>query len=328
MQFGDHIGLETLDKEFKEFGLHKTGIPFSLSEAEHLCQTNQFVLDALVKETIPKYISYVPKYVCGFWNSGINGDMYIGVDDYGIVRGIPVKKGDPLSLPWIETLVRDEISKKVKSLDGAFSIPITVELLSVEVEKETKGIHPTYERYLKKKKQYEEDYASYVEAHKKWNNEFQLVNMKLVDIVNHPLHRLTLISYMEQSPYRNKVALQTIYHPSYQLPSLSGEGLVRELKHDPETVFYWVTNFKDELSVRYKKYKPTFHKSFKQRYVPYNLLISMSDMIPYWYDQVDVYVIRISFGTQPTSRFQYDNGTEWISCCRIMDHDQPVCMPQ
>jgi hypothetical protein len=54
----------------------------------------------------------------------------------------------------------------------------------------------------------------------------------------------------------------------------------------------------------------------------------MSDMIPYWADQIDVFMIKITVKVPETiSTYQYRNGPEWIKCHRIINHKQPVCMP-
>jgi hypothetical protein len=278
--------------------------------------------------TIPKYIDYVPKYACGFWNAGITGEMYIGVDDLGCIKGIPLSTNQTITEEWIASMVKEKIASHMRSDDGTFEIPISVSIEQVRMPEKAEGVHPTFDKFMKKKKAYMEAYEEFLVLQSKWNQTYEYVSMKLTDIVNQPLCRLKLISFMEQSDHRNETALQTIRKSDYLLPDVAGEGIVRNLKQDQSNVFYWVTTFKDELTEEYKKGKPIFTKTCKYKNTPLNLLIGLSEMFPYWVGQINLYMIRISFSSQPTTRFKYYNGNEWIKCHRVIDHNQPVCMPQ
>jgi hypothetical protein len=134
---------------------------------------------------------------------------------------------------------------------------------------------------------------------------------------------------MEDSDHRNETALQTIYDDTFMLPYMSGED-IKDLKLDQTNIFYWVTYFKDELCKKYKKDKPVFHARNKYKHLPFTLLSNVSDMIPYWSDQIHLYVIRINCGMQLSNDFMYYNGTQWIRCNRIIDpsNQQPICMPK
>ena len=329
--FNDFIGPETISREYKEFSLHKTGVPFSIHEAEHYCETNTFDFDELVKSNIKKYIlQYLPKYVCGFWNSGIDGEMYIGTDDYGFIKGIPLSIGTTMDKDSLLDYIKNTLYKMIKTEDGKqFEVTSTIDILKVEKPEKINTIHRYYASYQDKKQKFLQEYKEFIERYHEWQKTYEYVNMKLVDIVNIPEHRRVLIDYVEKSPYRNERALELLYG-EYQLPYLPGED-IKDSKNDTSSVFYWVTHFKDELCVQYKKNKPTFIKRFKYRNIPFNLIISLSDMIPHWTDQIDLYVIRIQCGKPPQNTiFSYYTGTQWIRCNRIMDPslNQPMCIPE
>ena len=303
--YNDCLGPETLSIEHKEFSLYKTGVQFDLSQAETYCETNKFEFNDIVLKTIPKYIDYIPKYVCGFLNSSItDGTLYVGVDDDGFIKGIPLRSGETINTDWIHSLVKERIDKFVRikkqvedislEKENVITIPFTVECIEIETEHKSE-LHPEYLHYLEQKKRYMELVVTHQQSYKKWLDTFEFATMKLVDIVNIPKNRERLIEYMEQAHDYNHIALNIIRDPTYQLPSLEGQGLVRELKLDPNSVFHWVTRFKDELNILYKKEKPVFHASFKQRHTPFTLLIGISDMIPYWADQISVYLLKIKF---------------------------------
>jgi hypothetical protein len=285
----------------------------------------------LVFANIKKYIQYIPKYACGFWNSGIQGEFYIGADDYGFIKGIPLTIGTCINKEWLHTYIVETIQKNVRFKNESFHAPISVDIIPVSNPEKEQGIHPHYERYLKKKKQFLDEYQSFLIEYKNWKKKYEFVNMKLTDIVNKPENRAILINYVETSPYRNEIALQALYNPMFMLPYMSGED-IKYLKYDKNSVFYWVTTMKDELCKEYKRDKPTFINRFKQQSVPFNLLVGLSEMVPYWGDSIHLFVIRVTFHTNyfDNSPFSYNNGTQWIRCNRVIDPsgNQPICIPQ
>jgi hypothetical protein len=328
--FNDFIGPETLHREYKEFSLHKTGVPFDMSQAEMYCETRLFDFDELVMSNIMKYIKqYIPKYVTGFWNANIDGEIYIGTDDYGIIKGIPIKHGSILDHARISDFIMNTIRKSVKCTEtDDYAIPLTVDILPVENIVHINSIHPSYLVYLEKKKEFLSQYKNFIDSYKEWQSTYEIVNMKLVDIVNQPSYRNVLINFVTSSPDCNTNVLKTLHDESFQLPSLSGED-IKDIKHDINNVFYWVTHLKDKLSINHKKDKPIFLQRFKHRYVPYHLLISISDMIPYW-KNIQLYLIRITCKKhERPMQFTYLNESQWVQCQRIVNpiSNQPMCIP-
>jgi hypothetical protein len=117
-------------------------------------------------------------------------------------------------------------------------------------------------------------------------------------------------------------------HSDFQLPSLSGEE-IKDLKIDETSVFYWVTIMKDKLCEQYRRNKPYFNNKFKYKNIPFNLLISISEMIPYWVDQIDLVLIHITCKPVDSKHLSYFNGRQWVRCNRTFDmYHQPVCLPQ
>lgn len=329
--YNDFIGPETLQREYKEFSLHKTGVPFELTEVERYCETRQFDFNDLVKKNIAKYIDqYIPKYVSGFWNSGLDGEMYIGTDDYGCVKGIPLSSDTTLDPEWLYDYISDVIKTSVREKDGKpFETNVSVDVMSVDMPEPKDDIHPLYRFYAEQKREFLASYESFLEEYKAWQHTYEIVNMKLVDIVNTLPFRNALMEYIESSPYRNQFVLDTLSDETYRLQAMTGED-IKDIKHDTSNIFYWVTNFKDNLSVNYKKDKPTFTLRFKHRYIPYNLLMCTSDMIPYW-KNIKLYLIRIQCKKQEPNQvhFVYRSDSQWIYSKRIMDPftNQPATLP-
>ena len=288
--FQDFIGPETLSREYKEFSLHKTGISYDIDQVEHLCDTNEFDFQDIVIANIEKYIQqYIPKYMCGFSNSGLDGEIFIGTDDYGYVKGIPLKY--PISKEWLTTLIKSTLSQSIQNENKPFDIPFTVDIHYVQKPEKKIGCHPQYSYYLQKKQEFIHEYKEFLKSYHDWQHTYEIVNMKLVDIVNQSSYRKILINFIMKSDHMNQHVLDQL-HSDFQLPSLSGEE-IKDLKIDETSVFYWVTIMKDKLCEEYRRNKPYFHNKFKYKNIPFNLLISISEMIPYWVDQIDLVLIHI-----------------------------------
>lgn len=334
MKFNDFIGPETIYREYKEFSLHKSGILYDTKEIETLIDTNTFIFDELVLINIKKYIEmYLPKYACSFWNSYINGEFYIGTDDYGFIKGIPLSKNNNICKEDLTSLIKQVINKKIKIINEEKEIDlstlINVDIIKIENPEPINGKHSSFLYYVEKKKEFMKEYHLFLESYKQWTDKYEMINMKLVDIVNIDKYRKLLIDFITTSEYRNESVLQQLYDSSFVLHSLTGEE-IKYIKYHHNNIYYWVTTFKDQLCKQYKKDKPYFFNQFKYRHIPYHLLINMSEMIPYWSDQINLYIIKINFKVINQSYlYQYYNGMKWISCNRIIDPhlNQPICIP-
>ena len=93
---------ENLHNEFKEFCIRSEicpdllstndikqilikGIPKTKNDCIIISNFNLLVINS-----IQSYIEwYLPKYFCAFLNAQIKGNIYIGIDDYGEITGIP-----------------------------------------------------------------------------------------------------------------------------------------------------------------------------------------------------------------------------------------------
>lgn len=328
LSYNDFIGTETLCREYKEFSLHKTGLQFDISEAEYYCSTNKFEFDHLVLTNLEKYIEqYIPKYMCGFLNSGIEGEIWIGADDFGFVKGIPLSISKSLDKTYLKQIIDKTILKSIR-IDNVEDICnyYSFEIIPINKPPTIQGLHPQYESYINKRTEFIKQYQSFLQDYQNWQKKYEMVNMKLVDIVNVIENRSILIAFMESSEHRNEIALEIIRDPSFKLQYLSGED-IKDIKKDPTNIFYWVTTLKDKICEEYKRDKPYFLNKFKYRYIPFTLIISVSDMIPYWSDQIELYLIQIKIKGPNTSSYSYFNGTQWIRCNRLMNFNQPTVLP-
>jgi len=335
LHFNEFIGKETLTKEYKEFSLFKKCINITSRQAEIYCENKIFEFNDNVIANLKQYIKeYIPKYACGFWNTGIEeGELIIGVNDLGLVKGIPYKETTPFPIEYIKKKIYKTIESFVYT-DSETSIrpdpiPIKIELIEVipppsPIEKN----HQDYTEYLSKKDVFLKKYNLFLKTHQEWKEKYEIVNFKLVDIFNNPTTRNDLKEYVKLKDKDNIVI--SILESDFQLEQISGENM-RLLKLDKNNPYYWVTTYKDDFIDKYKKNRPLFTEIFSCSNVPYNLLTGVGDMIPYWLhhnSKMKLYIIRIILKKKNTGNIYsyYDNITnEWTSCKRMYEGGQPMC---
>ena len=93
MFYNQYIGNETLKDEFKEFTFNHIGLLFDSETAEQLIKSSKWIFNNLIKMNIEKYFRiYIAKYIVAFMDplsEAPYGELYIGVNDKGVVQGIP-----------------------------------------------------------------------------------------------------------------------------------------------------------------------------------------------------------------------------------------------
>lgn len=331
MNYNDFIGKETISKEYKEFTFFKTDNNFELDQLENYCATNEFDFNDLVLENLKIYIKqYIPRYATSFWNSQIKqSEFYIGVDDYGIVKGIPYK--GILPIDFIHEKIHKSFSKYIGTDDPLLradlrNISIKTEFIKVVPFIPETAHHPDYLDFLKKKEIFLQKYNSFLEKYKSWKEKYNIINYKLVDIVNTSWSRKMLKEYVASFP--NTEQIQELLDGDFKLESISGEEL-KFIKLDKTNMYYWVTEYKDHLTEQYKNSKPIFHEIFNKM-IPFNLFISC-ELIPYWMKNKDMnlYVLKISMDIleKPTQYYSYYDffQKKWLKYKRIVDQ-QPMCL--
>lgn len=322
-QYDEFIGTETLCKEYKEFSFFKTGFDMETEESEMYCETNSFEFTHLVLSNLSMYIKqYIPRYISGFWNADIkSGSVYIGVNDYGLIKGIAVK-----------SVNERELYRKLKKTLSKYndkSVSITFELCPITTPPmPSTFIHPDYTDYICKKELFIERYNAFLKTYEEWKQKYCIISCKLIDIVNTPVYRKQLQEFIQTIDPSNSVIhlLDTDFILQYK------SGLeMRAINFNDTNPYYWVTLFKDKIIDESKKSKPVFTETFYKN-VPYNLLIG-GEMVPYWMNynnDMSLYVVRINIKLNPTSEplyYYYIQSDKMIKCKRVMERGQPVCLP-
>ena len=326
--FNQNIGLEEEHREYKEF-IFK--VPIDKKLAEESCKTNKFMFNKEIYDNICEYIKiYIPKYSCGYWNSNIpKGELFIGVNDFGVMKGIPFQGKFP------HDLIKQKIKKTIEEcVDGKIDIE---QMIKIKIHKVVFDVSKTnelcnrYLQYLNEKQLYHELYSNYQMTMIKWHTRLAFVNKKLVDIVNDEKTRCELKKYIISKDPTNIVI--DLLNSDYKLKSKTHVEvcLVKDDVNDP---YHWVTTWKDEQLTKINSEKPLLIYDFNTLHTPKKIVTGISDMIPHWInnnDNMNLYVIHIVFKKNTIKTdgyYQYFNvqTKKWLSCIRTIYNGEPACI--
>jgi hypothetical protein len=343
IEYNDFIGTENIEKEYKEFTFNCAGIILNNKLAEEYCINSIFNFNINVIQNLYKYFNiYLPKYACGFWNSNINnGNLYIGVNDYGIVKGIPYKGHLPFRI--VKKKILKTINRYIKVLNTNTKINydkmIKIKLIKISTPdfSNYKSIINTdkFKKYFIEKQKYLNNLNKYMNDSILWRKKLAYIGQrKLTDLVNTQDTRDLLINYIKKFDKNNKfINLLKLSHYKIE-PKDHFE--INIIKNDINNIYYWITKWKDYTINNIRLSKPVFNNNFNQHNLPYNTICSINEMIPYWINNNDVklYLINIQFKQINNNNnliFKYyDNNPikgKWISCIRTYINGGPACMP-
>ena len=340
--YNDYIGGETIKDEFKEFTFSSldtnskkkaicSKYAFDIKQAEEYCSTNIFVFNKHIIINLKKYFrNYVPKYASAFFNSNINGCLYIGVNDFGLVKGIP----------YCGKLNKEYLIKKLKKIiknhllhDSSYDIYNNIQIELIKIMKPTKpatDICPLFTHYLVEKQKHEDYHNNFIAKMDLWWKRFAFVNQKLIDLVNNQDSRILIINWIKTIDSSSSVIklLETDFILEYR-----NHEEVFILKEDPTNPYYWVTRWKDIIIDTNKKERPVYNYEFNDCKLPINLIKNCNHMIPYWTnynDDMNLYVICIKFISPNVTNkvLSYINKKKIYSCYRSVLHNgTPCCVP-
>lgn len=330
MYFDEYIGHETKEREYK-IGVINLEENMSNDYILFLLKTGKWIFNTYIYDTIRCYIrKYIPRYISSFINSRItNGEFYIGVNDDGIVKGIPFK--GKINHDFINNCLKksiDELLKFHSKRDKEFlKRNITFELINVNFKKE--GIQTEwYNVFLKRFFYRAEKQNNYKKQKDMWKRVLLTqTQKKLYYILNEQKNKF--IEYVRD----NRIFTKTKYRHSYShldyldlagVPdyySMMGELNTKEFQNTPGEVLaeyrkfniglptklhykeinncillYIFGDYKD-LCVRSLKIAKPHEKIISSGLYPKCLLGQVDKMIPVWVNSnrsINIYVIKFN----------------------------------
>jgi hypothetical protein len=343
LEFGQYIGLETIDNEYKELTLnpHVLNVLYTPNQIENHIINPLWLGDELVLHTLQNYIStYGAKYCAGFMNelSETNlGNLYIGIDDDGIVHGVPCL--GHITCDIIENMIASMLDKNILTNIQDKNIirqNISYEIIEIKYKTDPKSsivfenIHPMLDKYYMYK--IEQDKISKIIDNKfqTWYQEFQQYAIKLVKLFNNPITRKELEDYILKTDANSPVL--DIIRSDYLLEQKSYDEIA-VLKILPSTPYYWVCRWKDETMRRLLLTKPKHRTNSSSIIHPCFILANIKSMIPWWQQynnhKLNLYVIKITF-KKPVQDYniRYINVLgKAIKCYRTSINHIPCCSP-
>lgn len=333
--FNDFINIENLVIEHKEFTFTNT-LLLERCEAEYYCQTNKFDFNDNVIESLKKYFYYyVPKYTSAFFNSNINGNLFIGVDDYGFVKGIPYQGKLPEA--QLRKNIYNILLESVKNTNDCINFKKLIKVNFLKVQRPKK---PTthnveiYQKYLLEKEKFNKAYEDFIIKLDNWRIRFNFFTQRLIDLVNNYESRIMIIDYIRKRDPKSSVI--SLLESNFKLIYCDHDTL-KPLKEDINNPYYWVCAFKDDMVKMMRNMKPIFKYNTFFPNTAINLINSCNEMIPYWIhynNNMNLYLIHIEFNTpnliNDNSYFYYKEkkSNKWIKCYRtILPNGEPSCKP-
>lgn len=329
MNYLDNLGNETLNIEYKVFNLYNIGLKISYEDAEQLVNNNKWIFNNYIIKNIKTMIDiYLPKYTCAYLSRDPiipNSTLYFGVDDVGNIKGIPFQGS--INENEIKLYIKKTIKNNIKC-DSNILENINFELIKINYQSNQTPltVHPYYLEYLKIHKEYTEQKNKYYKQKKVWYELSSRYNQKLLELVNNEDTRTELIKFIEyKSPLNPAVKLLK----TDIIFTECSTNEVNLFKNDTNSIYHWVTKWKDTMLTFIKSIRPQFNFKIPNHLYPINILMAIDPMISYWFKfnkNMQLYLIKFKFKNNQKLKLKYKNiYNNWTSCVRLLTPNGPCC---
>jgi len=338
MYYQQNLGVESEEREYKIVCFIPTDID-NKDKVENL-KSGLWIYNSIVHGTIIRYLNtFLPKYIASFSNpkSIVKvGEFYLGVNDDGIVHGIPYD--GELLINFIENQLKIIFDKKIRSVNdndkNDYKQKIVIELIKLYKEDYYNYID-YYIEYVNNQEREQQKLNKYLNLKKNWEKLFFKYVCKLHEIINDPLIRLELINYIKEN-CKNKLLMLDLLvelRSNKQYKAVS-YNYIEKHRNDETNIFYWLTRFKDYRVSFLKSIKPVNPKLYYNDTTPSHILCNIPNMLPFWLSKnksLNIYLIKIKIpgNISQNNYLQYkDNVTgEWLTSYRTSYKGQPRCEP-
>ena len=324
--FGDIIGKETINTEFKEFSIcdeisEKMIKRIIKSKFINKKTINEFV-NCVNHNLKLNFIKYIPKYIASFSNSKIDGNLYIGISDEGKYYGIPHVN---LSVK----LIKEMICECKKYVDHDILDNITVELINVQKNNMHDICHTSkilLNKYFDKTVFEYSKYDDYVNKKNKNLKNITKYRCKIGMVITNKQLKKECIRFVKKFCLDEMVIQKIIY----DFENFNGEitsDFIQLHKNDKTHMIYWITEFRDYYTKFYTN--KIFKKSHDFKILnnsPYKYIYkSMKNFIPFLIknDYINIYVIKLIFTNVNIHNIHYKNqiDNKWKLPFRILDRN-------
>ena len=328
---GVSYGRESIHCEYKEFCIQ---VPieyvYEQQDVYKIIKSGKIdtKFNSLIYQSIQMYFdNVIPKYVSSFFNSRISGNIFLGVNDFGQVTGIPLLNA--VNIPLIQRLFLDAMSKHIPNFDSIQHnvtlqcIPLTLDT-SLLTNTELNSMMHSYSQKVTTRNHAQ---SLYKVEKDQWFDKVSVYEKKINSLINSEPARSQLCEYV--NTFCHNITVRT--HVCQQLLSNSILTIENLDRTDPSTIFFWACAFKDHMLESLLSTRPTkphipirIHPNLIfSRLTPMRLLFIQNN------NNIQYYLIKISIkyaqNTPPVFyKYPFDD-TCHFKIRRLNAYNQPFC---
>jgi hypothetical protein len=339
-----NLGLEELNKEYKEIYLNNISNSFTDKELDIFMNNNKInksKFNKLIFNTINSYImNYLPKYIGVFLNSNISGNLYFGINDIGNIIGIPFfGKLDESSIS--QTIY--ETKKFIRSNYSSKFIDNILANIQIEIC-EINNTSTNKNNYIKNLNDFQKindeikiEWIDYLIKYQEWHKEISKYSAKLSTFLESESIRQEIAQWVRL--HKTKIQFKKydleniakIYENNIFINRTISFDFLDLIRHDYSHPIKWLIDFKDYKQIEIKKNKPTQPtiKPLKE----YNFkFCSNIDNISYLLNRLKCKFYVLKFTIPLFSKFENlhieyfsEKKSKWVSKSRILTKSGPGC---
>jgi len=302
-----------------------------------LLQSGYWFFNPVTIKTIKTYCkTYLPKYIACYshpYSTSNGGEFYIGIDDDGVMHGIPYKGELKINFKKIIDKIFEERLMSCKDeCINEYKQHVNIELIKLTIPNITNPINHNqpyqsqpyqsqpyqsqpyqsqpyqsqpyqsqpyqsqpYQYYIDKVNTQEKIYHKYLLNKQKWEELFSQYTSKLHVLLNKENFRLEIIEYIRSNTSTNYDLIADLRTGKKYKQQTYTE--ISKIKDDKTNIFYWVIRFKDARISFLKSIKPKCPKLYYNDNTPNFILCNVPLMIPTWLERntsLNLYIIKIT----------------------------------
>ena len=192
MNFNDYIGIESSEREYK-VGVIQWSREFNFKESLKLLLSAKWSFNKCIFNTIIIYLKkYLCKYIVSFTHKlslVTNGELYIGVDDDGFIKGIPYQGNLTLSniKPIIESTIEEMINFSNPTISSRLKEFLKIELINIKFKRFDEDIKDSKQKinnYIEYNKEKEDKIKKYNKFKKMWIGLIEKQQIQIHNCIN------------------------------------------------------------------------------------------------------------------------------------------------
>jgi len=351
--YGNILGPETISKEYKLFTFFPKGLNLDYNDHnnnEFLINSGKWLFNDSVLKNLNFYLEYyLPKYTSAYLNKCSevdSGELLIGISDEGFISGIPfqgdIRDNNILRLlnEKIRNLINDNLKFNIDNED-IFNY-FDWELIDIKVDgnlinkdsKDKSELDKKMDEYNKYKLEYEKDYKKFLLKKKVWYDLVNRFNDRLHNMLNDKENRDEIKKYIIRKSKKNKdkdfdsKVLIELLESKYVFNSITNTQL-SYYKFDKNSIWYWVTRWKDDMIDLVKILRPVRPSSIPNNLHPLSIITTVIDMIPRWVKNnknINLYLLRFIFKKPKEDIEIFYKENSYEKSCYRCKMDDTVCI--